>query len=404
MQFEELIHPITVSELNQYLKDQLNRDERLKTICIEGEISNFTQHTSGHIYFTLKDHNAAVRAVMFRGYRASLKFIPNNGMQVLVIGDVALYERSGTVQLYVQRMLPTGIGSVHTQFELLKEKLDKEGLFSAIHKKSIPKYPNKICLITSPTGAALQDMKNVLSRRYPLAEIIMFPTSVQGEGAAAEIVQAISKADNIEADLILLARGGGSLEDLYVFNDESVARAIYAAQTPVITGIGHETDFTIADFVADLRAPTPSAAAELAVPDQQDLFVHLMQIENRLHTQISLSLQRAQSRIDGTEEFMLQQLKNRISQTQSSLQYAEEFLHQKIQNHFQLSSHALQLRAAALAADNPLALYAKGYAKVQTDMKRPIMSTDDVNLGDTLTVDLPDGTLTSTVTNKEKRA
>jgi exodeoxyribonuclease VII large subunit len=403
MQFYgEGIQPITVSQLNQYLKEKLEHDDALKTICIEGEISNLTLHTSGHIYFTLKDAGAAIRAVMFRGYRATLKFIPANGMHVLLIGDVALYERSGSVQLYVQRMIQAGVGEVYFQFEQLKQKLETEGLFDEAHKKSIPKYPEKICLVTSPTGAALQDMRNILRRRYPLAKIELCPTGVQGQDAVQEILRALALADQKEADIILLARGGGSLEDLYVFNNEKIARAIYAANTPIITGIGHETDFTIADFVADLRAPTPSAAAELAAPNQQDILLDLLHMENRLSSAVALLIQEAAEKIDQAEIVLKNMLSSRNIQYMQQLQQQKERLHAAISSCLQTSVHLLQLRAAKLEANNPLSICAKGYGRLQNADGQTVTSITQISLQSQLSVYLADGCLSAIVINKEQ--
>ena len=399
--YTETMQPITVSQLNQYLKEKLEYDDALKTICIEGEISNLTLHTSGHIYFTLKDANAAIRAVMFRGYRASLKFIPANGMHVLLIGDVALYERNGSVQLYVQRMIQEGIGEVYFQFEQLKQKLAAEGLFDEAHKKSIPKYPEKICLVTSPTGAALQDMRNILRRRYPLAKIELCPTGVQGQDAVQEILRALFLADQKNADIILLARGGGSLEDLYVFNNEEIARAIYSANTPIITGIGHETDFTIADFVADLRAPTPSAAAELAVPNQQDILLDLLHMENRLSTAVASLIQTAAEKVKRAENALNNVFSAKHTVLTQHLQQQKEVLHSAIASCLQMSAHRLQLSAAKLEANNPLSICAKGYGRLQNACGQTVTSIKQVPLQSHLSVYLADGCLSTIVVNKE---
>ncbi len=284
---QNLTQALTVTQLNSFIKESIFSKDTFRMLCVEGEISGLSFHSSGHIYFTLKDSDAAIKAVMFKGYQLSLRFRPENGMKVMAVGDVSYYERTGTVQIYVQHLYEAGVGLAHTQFELLKEKLAKEGLFDQAHKKPIPKYPERIALISSPTGAAVQDLMSVLLRRYPPARFQLFPVNVQGVSAPADIIQAIRAADSGEFDTIILARGGGSAEDLSVFNDEGMARAIYACKTPVITGIGHETDFTIADFAADLRAPTPSVAAELAVPDKFELLLYLSSLQDKFEKLLS---------------------------------------------------------------------------------------------------------------------
>ncbi|MBR6789350.1 MAG: exodeoxyribonuclease VII large subunit, partial [Oscillospiraceae bacterium] len=259
---------LTVSQINQYLKQTLDEDVQLKSIFIRGEISNFTHHLkSGHFYFTLKDAKSAIKAVMFKWNASQLRFKPSNGMSVIIFGSVQFYERDGVCQIYCTDMQPDGIGALYTAYEQLKAKLEGEGLFDPSHKKQLPAFPKRIGVITAKTGAALQDVINILSRRYPLGELVLIPALVQGEQAPASICTALKQAENAELDLLIVGRGGGSIEDLWAFNDERVARTVYACPIPVISAVGHETDYTICDFVADLRAPTPSAAAELAVPD-----------------------------------------------------------------------------------------------------------------------------------------
>ncbi len=268
---------ITVSQLNFYIKSLFDGDENLSYIFLSGEISNFTNHyRTGHLYMTLKDANASVKAVMFRSSAARLKFMPENGMKVIVRGRVSVFERDGQYQVYIDDMMPDGAGALTIAFEQLKAKLQSQGLFDPEVKKPIPEFPEKVGVVTSPTGAAIQDIKNVIFRRCPCTEIILYPVLVQGDGAAAQIAQAIDFFnENDMADVLIVGRGGGSAEDLWAFNEEIVAYAIYRSHIPVISAVGHETDFTISDFVADLRAPTPSAAAELAVPDKAELLNNL---------------------------------------------------------------------------------------------------------------------------------
>ncbi|MGN0660709.1 MAG: exodeoxyribonuclease VII large subunit [Oscillospiraceae bacterium] len=263
---------VTVSQLNRYISGKFKSDENLRRLLVRGEISNFTNHIkTGHFYFTLKDGESSVRAVMFRSFAQGLRFMPENGMSVIAGGDVQVFERDGVYQLYVHDLIPDGEGALSIAFEQLKQRLSSEGLFDESHKRPLPEYPKKICLITAKTGAAVQDMINIISRRYPIAELLLIPSLVQGENAPASLCRGLALAQDSGSDVIIIGRGGGSSEDLWAFNDETLARAVYASKIPVISAVGHETDFTITDFVADLRAPTPSAAAELAVPDIAEL-------------------------------------------------------------------------------------------------------------------------------------
>ena len=276
------IEPISVTELNRYMKEKVAGDEFLNHVYVRGEISNFKNHYTGHMYFTLKDENSLVKCIIFKSYAEKLKFMPKDGMKVLLLGTVSVFERDGVYQIYGKAMQEDGIGSLYTAYEELKAKLEKEGLFDPSHKKPIPQMPLRIGVLTSNTGAVIRDIINVSTRRNPDVQIRLLPVPVQGEGAAEKIVKAIQTMNEQKlADILILARGGGSLEDLWPFNEEIVARAIFASDLPIISAVGHETDFTIADFVADLRAPTPSAAAELAVPNKQDLILKLQNLENR---------------------------------------------------------------------------------------------------------------------------
>ena len=277
------INPISVTELNRYVKDRVAEDEFLNSVLVKGEISNFKHHYTGHMYFTLKDENSLIKCVMFKASTATLNFVPKDGMKVIVLGSVSVFERDGIYQIYCKAMQEDGMGSLYVAFEKLKQKLDDEGLFDASHKKAIPFMPKIIGVLTSNTGAVIRDIINVSTRRNPNVYIRLLPVPVQGEGASDKIVKAIRLMNDKKlADVIILARGGGSLEDLWPFNEEKVARAIYDSELPVISAVGHETDFTIADFVADLRAPTPSAAAELAVADVSDLKYNINLYQRRL--------------------------------------------------------------------------------------------------------------------------
>lgn len=281
---------ITVSQLNKYLKYKIDNDPNLGIVFLKGEISNFKNHTRGHFYFTLKDDTSRINAIMFQGNASKIPFLPVDGMKVLVSGRVSVYEQSGSYQIYVDTMLEDGVGSLYLAFNQLKEKLEKEGLFSPEHKKSIPKIPEKIGIITAPTGAAIKDILSTIKRRFPLVETILFPALVQGEYAKDDIVKKIKIANTYDLDVLIVGRGGGSIEDLWPFNEEVVARAIYESKIPIISAVGHEIDFTIADFVADKRAPTPTGAAEMAVPDKKDLLVYLEQVNIRLEKSLTNKL------------------------------------------------------------------------------------------------------------------
>ena len=273
---------VTVTQLNKYLKDRFDEDENLNAILVKGEISNFKNHYTGHLYFTLKDENSLIKCIMFKSYAEKLNFKPKDGMKVMVFGTVSVFERDGVYQIYVKSMMEDGIGDLHEQFEQLKAKLEKEGLFEQTHKKAIPLYPKVVGVLTSQTGAVIRDIINVSTRRNPNVYIKLLPVPVQGPGAAEQIADKIRIMNEKKlADVLIIGRGGGSLEDLWPFNEEIVARAIYDSEIPIISAVGHETDFTIADFVADLRAPTPSAAAELAVPDIFEVKQKIINYQNR---------------------------------------------------------------------------------------------------------------------------
>ena len=278
---------ITVGQLTRYIKFKIDKDEHLNQVFLRGEISNFKAHTRGHLYFTIKDEESRINAVMFANCAIKLPFTPVDGMKVLIVGKVSVYEATGGYQIYVNEMIEDGVGNLYIKYEKLKKKLEEEGLFSQEHKKSLPKFPNKIGIITAPTGAAIRDILSTIERRWPLTETILFPSLVQGESAAPEIVKQLKKADTYNLDLIIVGRGGGSIEDMWCFNDEEVARTIFNMNTPIISAVGHEIDFTIADFVADLRAPTPTGAAEMAVPNRNDIIKLLNQINIRINQNIN---------------------------------------------------------------------------------------------------------------------
>ena len=277
---------LTVTAITRYLKAKFDLDENLRNVLLKGEISNFKAHTSGHLYFSIKDENSKINAIMFSLNAAKLDFKPVDGTKVLISGHISIYEQAGNYQIYVEQMMEDGVGNLYVAFEKLKKKLEIEGLFDKAHKKPIPKVPKRVGIITASTGAAVRDIITTIKRRYPICEIILFPTLVQGENAKDDIVRNIKRAENYGLDVLIIGRGGGSIEDLWAFNEEVVARAIYECKIPTISAVGHEIDFTISDFVADLRAPTPTAAAELAVPNLVDLQNHIHQLNIRLKESI----------------------------------------------------------------------------------------------------------------------
>ncbi len=302
---------ITVTQLTRYIKYKIDNDQNLMKIYLKGEISNFKAHTRGHFYFTIKDENTRINAIMFASSAAKVKVMPQDGMKVLVSGRISVYESTGSYQIYVDTLEEDGVGNLYVAFEELKKKLEKEGLFAEAHKKKIPRIPRKIGIITAPTGAAIKDILSTLKRRWPLAETILFPSLVQGKEAAVDIVRNIKLAKNYDLDVLIVGRGGGSIEDLWCFNEEIVARAIYDLDIPVISAVGHEIDFTISDFVADLRAPTPTGAAEMAVPNINDIVSLLNQLEIRLINSVNNTLKLRKEKLEKIKESFI--LKNPIS-------------------------------------------------------------------------------------------
>lgn len=384
---------LTVTQLNTYVKSILDADRNLSTVYVSGEISNFTNHyRTGHYYLTLKDKDSAIKAVMFRAENARLRFMPENGMRVLVRGRVSLFPRDGQYQMYIDDLQPDGAGALHIAFEQLKKKLSAEGLFDPERKKEIPACPMRVGVITSATGAAVQDILNVLGRRFPLATVVFHPVQVQGDSAAPQISEAIRKMNALEAaDVLIVGRGGGSVEDLWAFNEEIVARAVAASEIPVISAVGHETDFTICDFVADLRAPTPSAAAELAVPDSME--------ERSLLRGFSIRLQRVlSSRIQG-ERMRLQQMERTAGLSNPRLFFEHHRLlldSLSVKNDVAVKTKITQERnrlsilCGKLEALSPLQVLHRGYAIAEQN-GRAVQSVSALSAGDNLTLRLRDG-------------
>lgn len=381
---------LSVSELNGILNNLIENDRTLRTVSVRGEISNFTNHRSGHLYFTLKDADSQIKAVMFRSSAQNLKFVPEDGMRVTVRASVGVYVAGGAYQLYVTSISPDGIGALYLAYEQLKARLEAEGLFSPAHKKQIPKYPEKIGVITSPTGAAIRDIINVCKRRYPISKIYLYPSLVQGEGAEKNLIEAVDYFDKSGlADVIIIGRGGGSLEDLFAFNSEALARRIYDCKTPVISAVGHETDFTICDFVADRRAPTPSAAAEIATPDLREISLRLDMLSEKIVGAVLYKLEKYSER--------LLSLKGRISLSKTVFEAYERRL-DELKNRIDRGVFSvldgkrvkLSLLSERIGAMSPLSVLSRGYSVLYKGDKT-VRSVSDVTAGETLHARLTDG-------------
>lgn len=385
---------LSVSQLNRYIKMNFDADENLANIFISGEISNFTNHyRTGHLYFTLKDDSAAVRAVMFNSSAKRLKFMPGDGMKVIARGRVSVYEASGQYQLYVDDMQPDGVGALNLAYEQLKEKLQKEGLFSELHKKPLPPYPEKVGVITSPTGAAVRDIINVLGRRFPYAEIVFCPVLVQGDGAHLQLTNAVNLFNSERAvDVIIIGRGGGSIEDLWEFNDEGLARAVYNSEIPVISAVGHETDFTICDFVADMRAPTPSAAAELAVPDANELQYALSALKNRMFLNVSSGIADRRSRLEClTSKGALKSPDEMLSNRSQRLDTAFSKMLSSYENRIGGKKVEFISAATALSKLDPMSVLMRGFAFVSDKSGKNVFSSQSLAKGDKINVRFHDG-------------
>ncbi len=389
---------LTVSQLNRYISFRMKEDKNLRSILIKGEISNFTNHTkTGHLYFTLKDNECSVKAIMFNSMASRLRFTPSSGMNVIISANVQVFERDGIYQLYVNDMQPDGIGALYLAFEQLREKLSEEGLFDEAIKKPLPPFPQKIGIVTSPDAAALQDMLNIISRRYPIAEAVIFPCLVQGENAPSSICTALKKADKCNLDIIIVGRGGGSLEDLMAFNSESVARTIFLCNTPIISAVGHETDTTISDYAADLRAPTPSAAAELAVPEISALNNYINSIEITLNKLIIGKITELRQDIDIKEQHLKLMLPaKKIETSRKTIDNAEQRINNALKNKILLSRAILAEKSAALDNLSPLKIMNRGYSLVYKD-KKIIRSSSALKSGDKIDITLADGQVSAVI-------
>lgn len=393
---------ISVSQLNRYVKSLLEGDANLASVYISGEISNFTNHyKSGHLYLSLKDENAIVKAVMFKGYASKLAFKPESGMKVIVRARVSLYDKDGSFQIYIEEMQPDGVGSLQVAFEQLKKKLAEEGLFDTARKRQLPPFPQRVGVITSPTGAAVRDILNVLGRRYPLAEVVFVPVLVQGDGAPPQLVAALERlnAQNA-ADVIIIGRGGGSIEELWAFNDEQVARAVVASRIPVISAVGHETDFTICDFAADLRAPTPSAAAELAVPDRAQLYRRLVERYRHMKQAVGYTLEQRHKALQNlTSKKCLSTPLFYVEEQGMRVDYLTRRFVAAAATNLAKGNGRLSAAAAKLDALSPLKVLSRGYA-IPYKGEHVIHKTEDVTPGDAVRIRVSNGEFSCRVTEQ----
>ena len=416
---------ISVSQLTRYIKFKIDNDENLRQVFLKGEISNFKAHTRGHYYFTLKDETSRINAVMFSSSVSKMKFLPEDGMKVLVTGRISVYEATGGYQIYVDEMIEDGVGNLYIQFEQLKKKLAAEGLFAQEHKRPIPRMPSKIGIVTASTGAAIRDILSTIQRRWPFTETILFPSLVQGASAAPDVVRQINKAQEYDLDVLIVGRGGGSIEDMWCFNDEAVARAIYHSKIPVVSAVGHEIDFTIADFVADLRAPTPTGAAEMVVPSKRDVLEHLNQLTLRLQKGIENELvnwrekltslqssyvlenpvtiyQMKEQRLDTLFEKLQLVMKGIVYNQRTRLDGILQSGSYGIQKTLDHEIHRFEKSLNKLEVLNPLLTIGRGYSITRKDSK-VISSIANLKKNDQFEVEVKDGTIQAQVIElKEK--
>lgn len=415
---------LTVTALTRYIKYKIDSDEHLRQVFLRGEISNFKSHTTGHLYFSLKDETSKINAIMFNTNAKKIEFKPADGMKVLIVGRISVYEATGNYQIYVDEMIQDGIGNLYLEFEKLKKKLAEEGLFDKSKKKSIPLFPEKIGIVTAPTGAAIKDILSTIKRRYPVSKTYLFPSLVQGEFAKDDIVKKIKLAQTYDLDVLIVGRGGGSIEDLWPFNEEVVARAIFDCKIPVISAVGHEVDFTIADFVADLRAPTPTGAAELAVPNIFDVIKQINNLKIRLNENINTKINYQKLKLDSIKSsfviknpmLMYENKKQKIDQLFENLN-KNIFINvskkrmelDNIKNHYILKNPIvlyekkkdyLSNLIQKLELVNPLNILKKGYTLTYVEDKL-IKNIKDVKIDDTIKIRLSDGFIISKVINKE---
>lgn len=389
----QTVMTVTVSALNNYIKRVMDNNSYLKDICVKGEISNYKAHSSGHIYMTLKDEGSVIKAVMFKGSARLLRFNLENGMKIIARGRVSVYEAGGQYQMYIESVQPDGVGALYVAYEQLKAKLAEEGLFDEKYKKPIPKFPDIIGVVTAATGAAVRDIINVLGRRYPLAKVRVLPVAVQGEGAGDEVAAAIDYLNEHKlCDVIIAGRGGGSIEDLWAFNEECVARAIFRSEIPVISAVGHEVDFTIADFVADMRAPTPSAAAEIAVPNMSELMQYLMSAKSGMFISMNSLLERKRHKLSICESSPAFKLfKNSLKDKEVLLDSMTTDLENLMDGILKTKKESFSSNMGKLDALSPLKVLERGYAVAFSADGKVIRKTKDAKSGDDINIRLTDG-------------
>lgn len=393
----------TVKQVNAYIKNMFTQDYMLSRIYVKGEISNCKYHTSGHIYFSLKDESGTIACVMFAGQRNGLSFRMSEGQQVIVLGSVNVYERSGAYQLYAREIRLDGEGTLYERFQLLKKELEEMGMFSPEYKQPIPKFVKRVGVVTAPTGAAVRDIMNISLRRNPYVQLILYPAQVQGESAAASIVKGIRMLDAKNVDVIIVGRGGGSIEDLWAFNEESVARAIFSCRTPVISAVGHETDTTIADYVADLRAPTPSAAAELAVYDYRQLFERIEDYQRRLNRQMEQKLLIYQMRLKEYQtKLNYLHPRYKLQEQEQHLMELEDKMRELMENKIKSTRHRLELYIERMKGLSPILKLNSGYSYVEDMSGKALKSVLQVQNGEVLKIHVTDGTVYTEVCDKKE--
>ena len=393
---------LSVSQLNFYIKSIIENDPKLNIVFLTGEISNLTDHyRSGHIYLSLKDEKSVIKAVMFAGNARNLRFKPADGMKVICRGRIAVYEPSGQYQLYIEDMQPDGIGALTLAYEQLKKSLAEKGLFDNSHKKPIPKFPKTVGVITSPTGAAVQDIRNILNRRFPCVDIVMCPVLVQGDSAPPQLVRAVKTLDeNNMCDVIIIGRGGGSIEDLWAFNNEELAYAIYNCKIPVISAVGHETDFTICDFVSDMRAPTPSAGAELAVPDKEELMSYYKSQSQYISSIIDLKQRQLANQITDKQRILaLVSPQSKINDYENRLKNYKDLIQMRVTEMYTQKTNKIANLSSKLETLNPLSILSRGYAIAEKDGK-VLSSKKDLKINDEFTLEFSDGKISATVTGE----
>ena len=390
------LNALTVSELNNMVKSILDNASLLQRVLVCGELSNVNLHSSGHIYFTLKDADSQIKCIMFRSSAQSLRFIPKEGMRVILSGTVSVYAKGGTYQIYASNMQPDGVGALYLAYNELKDKLEKEGLFASEHKKTIPAYPERVGVITSPTGAAVRDIIHVCGRRFPFARLFLYPSLVQGEGAEENLLCALEYFEKSRlVDVIIIGRGGGSIEDLWAFNSEKLARKIFELDIPVISAVGHETDFTICDFVADMRAPTPSAAAEIATPDMNSVLFYIDELSEKMKRKVSSLIESLSNKLESlTCRPVMQSADGWLLAHNVRLEKAQSSLELFIKNTLQICENQFALNVAKLDTLSPLSVLRRGYSIVQNASGVPVTSVQNVSPGDEFSVRLSDGEMT----------